>query len=97
MLSSTFQVVVTEKLENTIKILEGSLMRFQECLLGSVRVGPVISSAAGHRTHLEYLAIDPFATQNGVGFIPVALRFHAPVVALPYGQQATFMQRLTVA
>jgi len=57
-------------------------MCFQKSLLRSVRVGPMISAAAGHRAHLENLELDPFATQNRVSFVPIHLRFHAPFIAL---------------
>ena len=82
LLHRTCKVIVAEKSENPAKIAECQLMSFKKCLLSSVCVGPVKCSAAGHRTHLEDLQLGTHAINIGVRFVPVHLRFHAPVVTL---------------
>src|SRR5664279_3554785 len=83
-LHRTRQVVVAQQPEEPVKIAKRPLVRFQKCLLCGMGIGSVIGSPAGHRAHLEYLQLDPLPTQNRPGLIPVALRFHAPGIALRY-------------
>ncbi len=57
-------------------------MGLQKRLLRSSQIGPMISRAAGHRSHRKHLQLDPLAVQIGVRFVPVHLGLDAPRVAL---------------
>jgi hypothetical protein len=50
---------------------------FQKCLLRGPQICRVISRAAGHRSHREYLQLDPFSVQIGIRFVPVDLDLDA--------------------
>ena len=76
------QVVVAKPAEDAAEVMKRQLVGFQKRLLRGSQIGAMIGRSTGHRPHLEHLELDPLAVQIGIRFIPVDLRFHAPVVAL---------------
>jgi hypothetical protein len=65
----------------------GSLERLLS-LLRCMRKRPMVGTAAGHGTHLEYLQLDALAGNQCPGFIPIDLPFDAPVVTLRHERLA---------
>src|SRR5450759_1992282 len=82
LLYRSFQVVVTEPAKHPAEKGERQFMRFEERLLSGVQERAVKRCATGHTPHGEHLQFRPLPGQIGDGFVPINLRFHAPVVAL---------------
>src|SRR6185437_7139998 len=64
MLSSTFQVVIAQRVKHSTKIIEPVLVSFQECLLRRGGVRPVKCSSTGHAPHCEQLQRGQLAIQS---------------------------------
>src|SRR5262249_21620265 len=62
------KVVITQTQENTAKICESQLVRFQKRLLRGTRIRAVERSAAGHAAHRKHLQLRTLAGQIGPGF-----------------------------
>src|ERR1700757_241763 len=76
------QVVVTKPPKDATEIMKCQLVCLQKCLLRGSQIGAMKGRATGHRTHREPLQLALFSPQLCPGFIPVALRLDAPLVAL---------------
>jgi len=76
------QIVITDRSEDTAKVSERMLMRFEKRLLCGVRVSAVKSSAAVHTTHRKELQPSSFASQLYLRFKPIDLGFLAGGIAL---------------
>ena len=76
------EVVVAQPAKDPAKAGERQFVRFQERLLRRVRESAVEGRSAGHAAHRKHLQLRALAGQIGVSFVPIHLRFHAPVVAL---------------
>src|ERR1700675_2343777 len=63
-LHCALQVIVAKLLEDSAEITECHLMSFKKRLLCCMRKRPMIGAAAGHRTHLEHLQLDPLGTNQ---------------------------------
>src|SRR5471030_62351 len=75
MLSSTFQVVVPQQVEDAPEIMERQFVPFQECLLAGVRISAVERSRAPHAAQTEDLYFLPLASQFRNHLVPVHLAF----------------------
>ena len=69
-------------MKDAAKAVKSQLMTFQKCLLRGSSVSAMKGCSTGHGTHREHMQLHPLALQIGVSFIPIHLRFHAPVVTL---------------
>ena len=82
LLYGCLQVVVSELAKHPTEEGEAQFVRFQKRLLRGVQESAVERCATGHTPHGEHLQFGPLPSQIGDGFVPIHLRFHAPVVAL---------------
>src|ERR1700691_4927080 len=82
LLHCTLKVVIPHHCKYSTKIEKRSFMRFQKRLLAGVRKGAMKRSSTGHAAHAKYVGQLSLAADIRVCFIPVHLRFSAPIVGL---------------
>jgi len=75
-------MVVPQLSENSSKVRERQLVRFQESLLCRMQVRPVKGCPACHAPHREHLQLRAFASQIAVRLVPIDLRLRTPRIAL---------------
>src|SRR5579871_933860 len=78
----TPQIVVAQHAEDSAKIGECQLVRFQERLLVGMRIGSMKGASARHAAHAELVGLAPLPVELHPSFIPVHLPFAAPSVRL---------------
>src|ERR1700738_618763 len=81
-LSRTLQVVVTQYAEHPAKISECQLVRFQECLLVGMWIGPMKCAAARHAAQAKQACLARFTVELRPAFIPIHLPLVTPRVRL---------------
>ena len=82
LLHRTLKVVIPQDSKYSTEIEKRSFMRFQKRLLARVREGAMERSSTGHAAHAKYVGQLPLSADICVSFIPVHLRFFAPIVGL---------------
>src|SRR5664279_2075687 len=81
-LHGTLQVVVTQNTEDTAKIGERQLMRFQKRLLIGVRISPMKGATAGHAAQAENVRLAGLAVELDPAFVPIHLRLATELIRL---------------
>src|SRR5262249_43112256 len=76
------QVVIPQYSEDSTEVGEGLLVRFEKRLLRGPRISSMKRTTAGHAPHREHLNFLTLAVQVRISFIPIYLRFAAPLVYL---------------